>query len=98
MSSTHFRCCSTGRKVEECFFAAAGYLTSKKAHLPDEVMFRDIDCVMVPKLPAQIGYRDTLLDIYGPFLSKSFEPSFESDMWSVLRRRAQLSNSTKPSG
>jgi hypothetical protein len=80
------------------FFAAAGYLTSKKAHLPDEVMFRDIDCVMVPKLPAQIGFRDTLLDIYGPFLSKSFEPSFESDMWSVLRRRAQLSNSTKPSG
>ena len=80
------------------FFAAAGYLTSKKAHLPDEVMFRDIDCVMVPKLPAQIGFRDTLLDIYGPFLSKSFEPSFESDMWTVLRRRAQLSNSTKPSG
>ena len=80
------------------FFAAAGYLTSKKAHLPDEVMFRDIDCVMVPKLPAQIGFHDTLLDIYGPFLSKSFEPSFESDMWIVLRRRAQLSNSTKPSG
>ena len=50
------------------FFAAAGYLTSKKAHLPDEVMFRDIDCVMVPKLPAQIGFRDALLDIYGPFL------------------------------
>ncbi|HEY1783427.1 MAG TPA: hypothetical protein VGG79_23910 [Roseiarcus sp.] len=80
------------------FFAAAGYLTSKKAHLPDEVMFRDIDCVMVPKLPAQIGFRDTLLDIYGPFLSKSFEPSLESDMWTVLRRRAQLSNSAKPSG
>ncbi len=80
------------------FFAAAGYLTSKKAHLPDEVMFRDIDCVMEPKLPAQIGFRDTLLDIYGPFLSKSFEPSFESDMWTVLRRRAPLSNATKPSG
>ena len=80
------------------FFAAAGYLTSKKAHLPDEVMFRDIDCVLVPKLPAQIGFRDTLLDIYGPFLSKSFEPSFESDMWTVLRRREQPSNSTKPSG
>jgi hypothetical protein len=61
-------------------------------------MFRDIDCVMVPKLPAQIGFRDTLLDIYGPFLSKSFEPSLESDMWTVLRRRAQLSNSAKPSG
>ena len=80
------------------FFAAAGYLTSKKAHLPDEVMFRDIDCVLAPKLPAQIGFRDTLLDIYGPFLSKSFEPSFESDMWTVLRRREQPSNSTKPSG
>ena len=78
------------------FFAAAGYLTSKKAHLPDEVMFRDINCVMIPKLPAHIGYRDTLLDIYWPFLSKSFEQSFESDMWTVLRRRAQVSDSARP--
>lgn len=59
-------------------------------------MFRDINCVMIPKLPTQIGYRDALLDIYGPFLSKSFEQSFESDMWTVLRRRPQLSDSTRP--
>ena len=78
------------------FYAANGYLMSKKAHLPDEVMFRDINCVMIPKLPTQIGYRDALLDIYGPFLSKSFEQSFESDMWTVLRRRPQLSDSTRP--
>ena len=78
------------------FYAAAGYLMSKKAHLPDEVMFRDINCVMIPKLPVQIGYRDALLDIYGPFLSQSFEQSFQSDMWTVLRRRPQLSNSTRP--
>jgi hypothetical protein len=78
------------------FYAAPGYLMSKKAHLPDEVMFRDINCVMIPKLPVQIGNRDALLEIYGPFLSKSFEQSFESDMWTVLRRRPQLSDSTRP--
>ena len=78
------------------FYAAAGYLMSKTAHLPNEVMFRDINCVMVPKLPVAIGYRDALLDIYGPFLSQSFEQSFESDMWTVLRRRPQLSNAARP--
>jgi hypothetical protein len=78
------------------FYAAPGYLMSKKAHLPDEVMFRNINCVMIPKLPVQIGDRDALLDIYGPFLSKSFDQSFESDMWTVLRRRPHFSDSTRP--
>jgi hypothetical protein len=75
------------------FYTVFGYLMSKKEHLPNEVMFRDLNCVMIPKLPVQIGYRDALLDIYGSFLSKSFEQSFESDMWTVLRRRPQLSDS-----
>ena len=73
------------------FYAANGYLMSKKAHLPNEVMFRDINCVMIPKLPVEIGFRDALLEIYGPFLSQSFEQSFESDMWTVFRRRPELS-------
>ena len=77
-------------------FAAVGYAISKNAHLPNEVMFRDINCVMIPKLPVQIGFRDALLDIYRPFLSESFEQSFESNMWTVLRRRPQLSDSTRP--
>jgi hypothetical protein len=68
---------------------------SKKAHLPNEVMFRDINCVMIPKLPAELVDRDALLDIYGPFLSQSFAQSFESDMWTVLRRRPQLSDATR---
>lgn len=78
------------------FFASAGYAISKKAHLPDEVMFRDINCVLIPKLPALVGSRDGMLDIYGPFLSKSFEQSYASDMWTVLRRRAQVSDSATP--
>jgi hypothetical protein len=73
-------------------YAAVGYSTSKNVHLADEVMFRDINCVMIPKLPVHIGFRDGLLDIYSPFLSKSFEQSFESDMWTVLRRRAPPSD------
>jgi hypothetical protein len=78
------------------FAAAPGFLTSKKAHLPNDVMFRDINCVIIPKLPVQIGDRDGLLDIYGAFLSQSFEQSFASDMWTVFRRRPELSDSTRP--
>jgi hypothetical protein len=78
------------------FFAAPGYLMSKKAHLPNEVMFHDINCVMIPKLPAELVDHDALLEIYGPFLAKSFEQSFESEMWTVLRRRPELSDSTRP--
>lgn len=78
------------------FYAASGYLMSKEAHLPNEVMFRDVNCILEPKLPVQVGYRDALLDIYGPFLSQSFEQSFESDLWTVFRRRAEPSNSARP--
>ncbi len=74
-------------------YAAVGQLMSQKAHLPNEVMFRDIDCVMIPKLPMNIVSRDGLLDIYWPFLSKTFEQSYESDMWTVFRRRPELSGS-----
>jgi hypothetical protein len=70
------------------FAAAPNFLLSQKAHLPNEVMFRDINCIMIPKLPVLLGDRDGLLDIYGSFLSQSFEQSFESDMWTVLRRRS----------
>jgi hypothetical protein len=78
------------------YFALTGYGFSKDAHLPNEVMFRDINCVLIPKLPVLIGSRDGLLDTYWPFISKSFEQSFESDMWTVLSRRPHLSDSTRP--
>ena len=77
------------------FAAAPNFLLSKKAHLPNEVMFRDINCVMIPKLPVLLGDRDGLLDIYGSFLSQSFEQSFESDMWTELKLRPQISDSTR---
>jgi hypothetical protein len=67
-------------------FVGVGYVISERAHLPSEVMFRDINCIMIPKLPVHIGSRDTLLSIYWPSLSKSFERSYESDMWTVFRR------------
>src|SRR5579871_3390977 len=50
-------------------YVAVGYVVSKDAHLPNEVMFRDVNCVMIPKLPAIMASRDLLLNIYGPFLS-----------------------------
>jgi hypothetical protein len=67
-------------------FVGVGYQISERAHLPSEVMFRDINCIMIPKAPVHIGSRDTLLSIYWPSLSKSFEQSYESDLWTVFRR------------
>ena len=69
-------------------YVAAGYVVSEKAHLPNDVMFRDVNCVMIPKLPAIMSSRDLLLSVYGPFLSNTFEQSYESDLWIVLRRRS----------
>jgi hypothetical protein len=65
-------------------FVAPNYLLSEKAHLPDDIMFRDITCVMVPKLPSVKSARDLLLKIYWPYLSKTFTLSHETDMWTVL--------------
>jgi hypothetical protein len=72
-------------------FARPNYQLSRRNHLPSEVMFRDVNCVIIPKLPVDISARDLLLSIYWPSLSKSFEQSYESDMWTVFKRRAQLS-------
>jgi hypothetical protein len=69
-------------------YVAAGYTVSEKAHLSNDAMFRDVNCVMIPKLPAIMGSRDLLESIYGPFLFSSFVRSYESDLWTVLRRRS----------
>jgi hypothetical protein len=63
-----------------------GYLLSEKAHLANDIMFRDITCIMVPKLPDQKSSRDLMLKIYGSYLSKAYTLSHETDMWTVLSK------------
>jgi len=62
------------------------YLTSVKSHLPAEVMYRDIDCILVPKMQLVWGSREFLEDIYGDYLTRNFEQSYESRFWKVLKR------------
>ena len=61
-------------------------LLSEKAHLDSDVMFREIDCVMIPKLPINIFSRELLLKIYWPDLSKVFTRSYEFSLWTIFRR------------
>jgi hypothetical protein len=60
-------------------------LVSKKAHPSDEEMFRDINCVLVPKLPASLNARNFMLDVYGRRLSEKFAVSYESPLWRVFK-------------
>ena len=69
-------------------YVSVGYVVSQNAHLPNDVMFRDVNCVMIPKLPAIMASRDLLLSIYGPYLSNSFSQSYQSDLWTILRPRS----------
>ena len=58
---------------------------SKKVHPSDEEMFRNINCVLVPKLPASLNARDFMLDVYGRRLSERFAASYETPLWKVFK-------------
>jgi hypothetical protein len=60
-------------------------LVSKKAHPSDDEMFRNINCVLVPKLPASLNARDFMLDVYGRRLSQKFAASYETPLWKVFK-------------
>lgn len=60
-------------------------LVSKKVHPSDEEMFRNINCVLVPKLPASLNARDFMLDVYGRRLSERFAASYETPLWKVFK-------------
>jgi hypothetical protein len=77
-------------------YVSPGYIGSEKAHLPNDVMFRDINCVVIPKLPAIMASRNFLLKVYGPFLSNSFRQSYDSGLWTVLRRRSSRDGELEP--
>jgi hypothetical protein len=62
-----------------------GQTISDKAHPPPEKMFRNIDCVLVPKLPVLMAARNLMRDIYGAYLSQHFNPVAETALWNALR-------------
>src|SRR5262249_44741518 len=60
-------------------------ILSKQAHPSEEEMFRDISCVLVPKLPVKLEARDFMLDVYGRYLAGKFSAVYETPLWQVLK-------------
>jgi hypothetical protein len=60
-------------------------IVSKKAHPSDQEIFRNINCVLVPKLPTSLIARDFMLDVYGRHLSEKFGASYETPLWKVFK-------------
>jgi hypothetical protein len=73
-------------------FVQKDYLISREHHLSDEDMFRQIDCVLVPKLELVYEVRELLTDIYGPYLRANFVKTGETQLWTVLSAKAGGSN------
>lgn len=62
-----------------------GLTVSDKVYPSPDIMFRNIGCVLVPKLPLQRAARDFILDKYGAYLTKNFSTAGETELWKVLR-------------
>ena len=51
-----------------------------------EVVLADVDVVMLPKAPAELGTRQLLQRLYGGYAASRFEPVAASDYWLAYRR------------
>jgi hypothetical protein len=63
-------------------------MLSQQAHPSSMEMFRNINCVLVPKLPVQLAARDFMLRVYGPYLSKRYGTAYETKLWKVLKLKS----------
>jgi hypothetical protein len=71
-----------------------GRMLSEQVHPSDEEMFRNVNCVLVPKLPVSLGARDFLLKIYGSYLLSRFDAAYETPLWKVLRAKQPFADTT----
>ena len=65
-------------------FVAPPSLVSESHHLSAEEMFRQIDCVLVPKIQAATGVREFLTNVYGQYLDANYIKTKETVLWAVL--------------
>lgn len=61
---------------------------SEAVHPRPEVMFRDVDIVMVPKYPHKYSTFDLMRRVYGPYLASKFDLAARSECWDAYRQRA----------
>ncbi len=69
-------------------FAEPPSLVSESHHLSAEEMFRQIDCVLVPKIEAATGVREFLTNVYGQYLDANYVETKETVLWTVLTPRS----------
>lgn len=62
-------------------------MLSTQARPSDAEIFRDVDWVLVPKMPVQLAAREFMLDTYGPYLSQKYTESYESKWRKILRQK-----------
>ena len=65
-------------------FVDQPWLVSETYHLIAEEMFRQIDCVLVPKAQMLKGVREFFTRIYGEYLHAKYAKTTETALWTVL--------------
>jgi hypothetical protein len=68
-------------------FIHPGLLVSQQDHPVAERLFRDVTCVMIPKLPVVQRARPFVLGVYADYLGKHFEEVKRTAYWTVLRSK-----------
>lgn len=63
-----------------------GRTFTKNVHRPAEVMFRNVELVMDPKAPANLGTKKGLQEVYGSYVSTHFKKVGESTYWRLWKR------------
>jgi hypothetical protein len=71
-------------------YAHFGRSFGLSAHWEPERMFWGVDCLLNPKLPLDPTNNAGLWSVYGPYLTKKFLLTGETDYWRVLVRRDKL--------
>jgi hypothetical protein len=69
---------------------------SKDVRPTDEEMFRNVTCVLVPKMPVKLEARDFMIEVYNNYLADKFITSYDTPLWKVLALKPVLPRSAPP--
>jgi hypothetical protein len=59
-------------------------------------MFRNVTCVLVPKMPVKLEARDFMIEVYSNYLADKFVASYDTPLWKVLALKPALPRSAPP--
>ena len=70
-------------------FVDQPWLVSETHHLSAAEMFRQIDCVLVPKAQMLTGLREFFRRVYGEYLDAKYAKTTETALWTVLAAKPE---------